>query len=151
MPTPPAAWTFCAFCTKVQLPRVTSTIRPVAPVIAPHASWVASLAWTTVLVRSKTCGPKPAVELPKLRLPGLTVSVCVEAPLHRYICIRGDMPSDGVDMLALLRLPPLASSCASAWIGSPPAPPRPKLSCCALPAASSKPESYHQSCSQLFR
>ena len=35
-------------------------------------------------------------------------------PDHRYICIRGEAPSSGVDMLALLRAPEIAASWASA-------------------------------------
>ena len=64
--------------------------------------------------------------------------------------MRGDMPSAGVDMLALLRAPSLALSWASARNTSPPAPPRPRLSPWALPAASVKPASYQSSCSQLI-
>ena len=58
--------------------------------------------------------------------------------LKMNICMRAGAPSAGVDMLELSR--PL-KSWPSARRLSPPRPPRPKLSCCALPLASSKPDS----------
>ena len=48
-------------------------------------------------------------------------------------------------MLALLRPPLKIRSWTSTFMASPSMPPRPKLSAWALPASSSKPESYHQS------
>src|SRR3546814_13736474 len=67
--------------------------------------------------------------------------VCTEASpiwVNTNCCMRGERPSGGVLMLALL-VP--EKSWASALSGSLSKPPRPKLLFCALPAASSKPTS----------
>ncbi len=71
-----------------------------------------------------------------------------EAVFQRYICIRGREPSPGVAKFALLVPPP---SCASAFTGSLPNPPSPKLFAWKLPAASVKPCRRSLSCNDVVQ
>src|SRR3954469_6754339 len=89
-------------------------------------------------VTSNACGPD--IEMPMLVEPsaGDVTSRWLAGDGNTYIRIRGRPPSAGVDMLALENP---EKSCAWPLIESLPTPPRPKLSVCALPAASVKPES----------
>src|SRR3970040_1545650 len=112
IPTPPACWTRSALDLNEQLPRSTRTILPATVFVsAVHASLVVampSFASTTPAVMSKLAGPNDAVFT-----DGGRFAIAIERsslPLHRNTCMRGGMPSDGVDMFALLREPPSALS-----------------------------------------
>src|SRR5689334_10602685 len=151
-PAAPAAFALATTLAELHTPeKVVSTILPVTLLVMRwHASSkgaVVSAGITRSPRRSKLRGPEPIASLAS-GPSGPSSDVVVGAD-HKYIRIRGRAPSPGVDMLALLRLPMSAPACASTSNGSFATPPRPKLSRWALCVASVKPESYHQSCSQL--
>src|SRR5262249_8725951 len=151
-------WHWRALTVKLQMPRSTTAIMPVTlggtwqaslvvpPVVAGGGTAVLpSLESTAVPVMSNVCGPKPEAPMPSLIvMGGVVTSWRLGRPFQTYICMRGDLPSLSVLMLALFAWPLRALSCASARRGSFSNPPRPKFESCATPDFSSKPESYQQ-------
>ena len=142
-PIAPAA---LALLTAVPLPHAPvnskTAMLPATLLIGAHAVWAPSVvlvASTAVPVRSKLRGPRMNASVAGVWVA--VVSSVLLAPDHRNMFMIGDRPSDGVAMLALSREPLSAADWARAISGSPPTPPRPKLSVCALPVASVKPES----------
>jgi hypothetical protein len=100
----------------VATPSSTRRIGPVTPVVV---SGLPNTAW---------CAPYDAAPVKTSCIGALLV--------HRYICIRGWLPSAGVAKFALSVPEP---SWASALTESLPTPPRPKLSSWKFSAASVKP------------
>jgi hypothetical protein len=104
-------------------PAVMRATRPSTLPIAVQP--LVGLATRSCPVRLKRSGPKFASATPMPSPVGSMVIRRASWLLKTYICMRGEAPSDGVDMLALSRVPSSAASCASASSGSFSSPPRP--------------------------
>src|SRR4051812_43526206 len=102
----PAAFAFRALSAKVHVPpRLTKAILPATaePITEqPSAGEAATMSPVTV----NACVPKTAVPTPYCPASAdgeSMVSAWKVIASKRYICMRGRLPSDGVDMFALLR------------------------------------------------